>query len=85
MYSYFPDYYGSQLPDRRFMYAILGTFRGEMLAQMINDARKQRSVSQNQEANDLIYVESKILTEIKSVMNQKGNVILIINNISNKR
>ena len=84
MYSYFPDYYGSQLLDRRFMYAVLGTFRGEMLAQMINDARKQ-SVSQNQEANDLIYVESKILTEIKSVMNQKGNVILIINNISNKR
>ena len=85
MYSCFPDYYGSQLPDWRFMYAILGTFRGEMLAQMTNDARKKRSVSQNQEANYLIYVESKFFTEIKSVMNQKGNLILIINDINNKR
>ena len=67
------------------MYAILGTFRGEMLAQMTNDARKKRSVSQNQEANYLIYVESKFFTEIKSVMNQKGNLILIINDINNKR
>ena len=85
LYSHFPDYSANQLPDRRFMYAILGTLRGEVLARMVNDARKQRSVSQNQEANHLVYIELKFLTEIKSVMNQKGNGLLIINDISNKR
>ena len=40
LYSHFPDYSTNQLPERRFMYAILETLRGEVLARMVSDARK---------------------------------------------
>ena len=40
LYSHFPDYSANQLSDRRFMYAILETLRGEALARMVSDARK---------------------------------------------
>ena len=41
---YFTNYTKSQLPDRTFMYAILWTFRKDVLENIINDARKQRSL-----------------------------------------
>ena len=69
---YFPDYTEHQLPDRRFMFVILGTFKYEQLLNMIDNAREQRSISQQQPSEDYVYIEKNILSEIKSVINQKG-------------
>ena len=68
----FPDYTDHQLPDRRFMFVILGTFRHNELISMIDNAREQRAITQNQPSEDYVYIEQNILNEIKSVFIQKG-------------
>ena len=75
--SYFPDYSSHQFPDRKFMYIILGTFISLLLENIIKEARKQRSISENQEANDFVYNKWTIFKEIKSVLSQKGKNIVI--------
>ena len=55
-YSSFSDYSGNQLPDWRFMDAILATMRGKVIINMVDNERKQRLVSQNQEKNYFVYV-----------------------------
>ena len=42
-------------------------------------------MSQNQEVNNLTYVESRILAEMQSMIYQKGSVLRTIKEISNKR
>ena len=75
--SYFPDYSSHQFPDRKFMYAILGSFRNRLLENIIKEARTQRSISESQEANDFVHIKSTIFKEIKSVLNQKSKNIVI--------
>ena len=59
------------------MYAILGTFRSQLLENIIKEARKQRSISENQEANNFVHIKSIIFKEIKSVLSLKGKNIVI--------
>ena len=54
------------------MFVILGTFKYEQLLNMIDNAREQRAISQQQPSEDYVYIEKNILNEIKSVINQKG-------------
>ena len=75
--SYFPDYSSHQFPGRKFMYVIFGTFRSRLLENIIKEARKQRSISENQEANDFVHIKSTIFKEIKSVLSQKGKNIVM--------
>ena len=65
---YFPDYEPKQLPDRQFMYSILGTFRTEVLKIMIDDARKNRVLNWEKPADDFIYVKKELYDEISNVM-----------------
>ena len=69
---YFPDYELKQLPDRQFMYSILGTFRTEELKIMIEGARKKRALNGEKPADDYIYVEKELYAEISNVMTHKS-------------
>ena len=69
---YFLDYEPKQLPDRQFMYSILGTFRTEELKIMIEGARKNRALNGENPADNFIYVERELYAEISNVMTHKS-------------
>ena len=54
--QYFLDYKENQLPDRRFMFAILVTFRFDQLDNMIKNANKNRSLDSKDKDNELVYI-----------------------------
>ena len=71
LYEYFPDYNQNQLPDRSFMYTILATFRYEQLKTMVENSRKNRALENQNEGDELVYVDKEIWKEIQSVFSQK--------------
>ena len=69
--QYFPDYKENQLPDRRFMFAILATFRFDQLDNMIKNANKNRSLDSKDKDNELVYITQNLYKEIKDVKTHK--------------
>ena len=69
--QYFPDYKENQLPDWRFMFAILATFRFDQLDSMIKNANKNRSLDSKDKDNELMYITQNLYKEIKDVKTHK--------------
>ena len=69
--EYFSDYQATKIPDRKYLFAILATFRFDEVKSMIVNARKLRSVSFPNDLNNLIYINKEIYDEIQNVMTQK--------------
>ena len=53
------------------MFSILTTLCSEEIKNMIQNARKNRSLNIPGEANDMIFIAKKLYDEIKGVANQK--------------
>ena len=70
--DYFPDYDQKQLPDRRFMYSILATFRYDELNGMVNGARKNRALNEDNQDEDFVHINEELYQEISNVMIQKS-------------
>ena len=70
--EYFPDYDLKQLPDRRFMYSILATLRYNELKEMVDGARKNRALNEENKDEDFIHIEEELYKEISNVMTQKS-------------
>ena len=70
--EYFSDYGPKQLPDRRFMYSILATLRYNELKEMVDGARKNRALNEENKAEDFIHIEEELYKEISNVMTQKS-------------
>ena len=62
--SYFPDYEQKQLPDRKFMFSILGTLRPDELKVMVEGARKSRALKEEKPDDDFVYIENLLFKEI---------------------
>ena len=69
--NYFPDYEADQLPERRFILGILSTLRLDELRQQINDARKNRSIQENPDENQLIAMNADKKEAIMSLFPRK--------------
>ena len=69
---YFPDYDHKQLPDRRFMYSILATLRYDELKGMVDGARKNRSLNEENQDDDFVHINEELYKEISNVMTQKS-------------
>ena len=67
----FPNLQPNQLPDRDYMFSILATHRYEVLHNMIQNARKNRSIKAPESDGELIHISKKIYDEIKGVSTQK--------------
>ena len=70
--SYFQDYEQKQLPDRRFMFSILGTLRPDELKVMVEGVRKSRALKEEKPDDDFVYIEDLLYKEISSIMKQKN-------------
>ena len=75
--SYFPDYEQKQLPDRKFMFSILGTLRPDELKAMVEGARKSRALKEEKPDDDFVYIENLLYKEISSVMAQKSKLKIL--------
>ena len=69
--NYFPDYEADQLPERRFILGILSTLRSDELRQLIKDARKNRSIQENPDEDQLIAMDADKKEAIMSLFPQK--------------
>ena len=69
---YFPDYLDSQIPDRQFMYSIISTTYPNALKVLINDAKKKRSLVENNDDNEIIEMKPEIKEEILVVLSQRS-------------
>ena len=71
MARYFPDYKPNQMPERRFMYSILTTFRFDEVSAMVKNARDNRALQNSADDDILVHIEKNLYKEIQSVMTQK--------------
>ena len=69
--KYFPDYKESQYPWRTHMFSILSTLRHEDVMNMILNARKNRSLDNQEDDDELVFINKRLYEEIEGVMSQK--------------
>lgn len=76
--AYFPDLDENKLPERNFMIGILSTLRNKEMRELIKESRKNRSVSNNPDQNELIEMTPLTRDEIMGVFPQKSKLMWII-------
>ena len=59
--KYFPDLNQNELPDRSFLWTILGTLRTKECKQLLEDARKKRSNKTEESKDELIEIAPDFL------------------------
>ena len=69
---YFPDLKESQLPEKEFMYGILGTLMPYELREMIAQSMKSRSPLGQEDKNDLIGVSNELKDAIENLYEMKS-------------
>ena len=59
------------MPERRFMYSVLTTFRFDEVSAMVKNARDNRALQNSADDDILVHIEKNLYKEIQSVMTQK--------------
>ena len=70
--KFFPDFKDKQKCDRRYMFQVLASTRYDEISNMIKNARKNRSLLENNDEAETILIHKDLLEEINSVMTQKS-------------
>ena len=65
--KYFPDFEPGELPDKEFMWTILSTLREDAVKTIINQARSNRALSNQEDKQELIEIAPSILIELLNV------------------
>ena len=72
MEQYFPDMKPGEIPERDFMFKVLSTLRTEEVQNLVKDARKQRSIVNKNEKEDLIEIHRDVKEELFNLFPQKS-------------
>ena len=72
LFEYFPNYTGKQIPDRHYMFSVLWTLKFNIIKDIVSDARKKRSIHENDDKNQFVYIHKKLLEEISQIFSQKN-------------
>ena len=67
--NYFPTLKENELPDRAFLWGILGTLRTDAWKTLLEDARKARSKREEENKDDLIKVHLEIYEKLMAAPN----------------
>ena len=70
--AYFPDYNKNEYPERQYMFDILFTLKPDVIADMIQSARKKRGIVENKDNNEMIKITKEYWNEISALANIKG-------------
>ena len=72
IFEYFPNYSSKQIPDRHFMFSILWTLRFSTIKDMVSNARKNRSVLENDKEDQFVYIRKEIIKwNFRSICTEK--------------
>ena len=69
---YCPDYDEGTLPGKEFIVGIISTLKPEETKTLVEEARRKRSVSNEEDKQELVNIEKSIRDEIFGVLAQKG-------------
>ena len=69
---YFPDVTEDKLPERQYLIAVISTLNKEATKNIVDQARKIRSVEKSSDNDELVAISSQILEEIRSIKPQKS-------------
>ena len=70
--KFFPDFKDKQKCDRRYMFQVLAQTRYDEISNMVKNARKNRSLLENNDEAETILIHKDLLEEINSVLTQKS-------------
>ena len=70
--KFFPDFKYKQKCDRRYMFQVLASTHYDEISNMIKNARKNRSLLENNDEAETILIHKDLLEEINFVMIQKS-------------
>ena len=70
--KYCPDYDEGTLPGKEFIVGIISTLKPEETKTLVEEARRKRSVSKEEDKQELVNIEKSIRDEIFGVRTQKG-------------
>ena len=70
--QYFPNYREKELPEREYMWNVIFTLRREASSHLIREARRNRSINNPDNKEDLVEIVPEFLKEIKEIQPQKG-------------
>ena len=70
--KFFPDFKDKQKCDRTYMFQVLASTRYDEISNMIKNARKNRSLLENNDEAETILIHKDLLEEINFVMTQKS-------------
>ena len=75
--DYFPDFKEKEVPDRSFLWGVLGNLKRDAWEQLLNEARAQRSAGAEQKQDELIQMDRSFLEKIMKAPNMsKGKPFL---------
>ena len=73
--KYFSDFKENQLPDRSFLWSILGTLRTKECRQLLEDARKARSKNSEENKEELIEIDPDYLNQIVLALTMSHSIL----------
>ena len=68
----FPDYTSKQCPDKYYLFSVLRAVRGDQLKELIQEARKKRSVYEVPDIIEFIEITEEMKKEIDEIFTQKS-------------
>ena len=76
--SYFPDFQANEVPDRSFMWSVVRTLRPETCKELLEKARKARSLDSEENKNELIEIHPDFIDKLLRIPNlPKSSTIMI--------
>ena len=73
--KYFLEFVENHLPDRSFLWSILGTLRTKEYRQLLEDARKARSENSKENKEELIEIDPDYLNQIVSAPTKSHSIL----------
>lgn len=72
--SYFPTLKDTQLPEREFMYGVIGTLMPEELRSLVAASAKSRSFGNEEEKQEFVEIHPDYLEDIKGLFSMKSKL-----------
>ena len=81
---YFPKYTSNQTSEINYIFTILRVLRGKELKELIQEARKKRSIFEEPDINKFIEITDKVRKETDDMFTQKNKSIVIITSLKSQ-
>ena len=75
--SYFPDFQANEMQDRTFMWSVVSTLRPDVCKELLEKARKVRSLDFEENNDELIEIHPDFMDKLLAIPNLSKSSIII--------